>query len=77
VFFNTLAPSTHLVESASLPCSKRRDIKKGAEHIVPANRAFISPCLPLGCAPISSRGDCSLLGWILVRLAGCISLDIS
>jgi hypothetical protein len=34
-------------------------------------------------APVSlwgalpSRGDCSPLGWILVRLVGCISLDIS
>ena len=34
-------------------------------------------------APVSlwgvrpSRGDCSPLGWILVRLVGCISLEIS
>jgi hypothetical protein len=25
----------------------------------------------------SSRGDCSPLGWILVPLAGCISVEIS
>src|SRR5215218_2122016 len=42
------APSTHLVEWASLPCSKRRDFKKGVEHIVPANGALICPCVPLG-----------------------------
>jgi hypothetical protein len=27
--------------------------------------------------PAPSRGDCSPLGWILVRLVGCISLEIS
>jgi hypothetical protein len=37
-----------LVESASLPCSKRRGLKKEVEHIVPANGAFIRPCLPVG-----------------------------
>jgi hypothetical protein len=42
------APSTHLVEWASLPCLKRRDFKKGVEHIVPANGAFIRPWVPLG-----------------------------
>src|SRR5215208_3527097 len=67
-------PSTHLFEWASLPCSKRRDFKKGVEHIVPANGAFIRPCVPVGPP---SRGDCSPLGWILARLVGCISLDIT
>jgi hypothetical protein len=38
-----------LIEGASLPCSKRRGFEKGVEHIVPANGAFIRPCVPVGC----------------------------
>jgi hypothetical protein len=34
-------PRTRL--RTSLPCSKRRGFKKGVEHIVPANGAFILP----------------------------------
>ena len=65
-------PSTHSGEWASLPRSKRRGVKKGVEHIVPANGAFIRPCVPAGWPP-PSRCDCSPLGWILVRLVGCLS----
>src|SRR5918997_5835757 len=43
------APSTHLVEWASLQCSKRRGLKKGVEYIIPANGAFIRGCLPVVC----------------------------
>src|SRR5215203_1734723 len=59
-----------------LPCSKRRGFKKEVEHIVPANGAFIRPCLPVGW-PGPYRGDCSPLEGILVPLVGCISLEIS
>ena len=44
------SPSTHSVEWASLPCSKRRGCKKEVEHIAPANGATICPCLPVGWA---------------------------
>src|SRR5215218_1513694 len=71
-FRRTLLPRTRL--RASLPCSKRRGFKKEVEHIVPANGAFICPCLSGGPA---SRGGCSPLGGILVRLVGCISRDIT
>jgi hypothetical protein len=40
-------PSTHSSGWASLQCSKRRGFKKEVEHIVPANGAFIRPCLPV------------------------------
>jgi hypothetical protein len=30
-----------------------------------------------GVPVCASRGDCSPSGWILVRLVGCISVDIS
>jgi len=36
---------------------------------------LFAPVYLWGCLP--SRGDCSPLGWILVRLVGCISLDIT
>jgi hypothetical protein len=57
-----------------LSCSKRRGFKKEVEHIVPANGAFIRPVSLWG--PLPSRGDCSPLGWILVPLVGCISLEL-
>ncbi len=66
---------THLFEWASLPCSKMRGFKKEVEYIVPANGAFIRPVSLWGALP--SRGDCRSLGWILVPLVGCISLEIS
>jgi hypothetical protein len=38
-----------------LPCLKRRGFKKEVEHIVPANGAFIRPCVPLGWWPALQR----------------------
>jgi len=35
------------------------------------------PVSPWGGRAGPSRGDCSPLGWILVRLVGCISPEIS
>src|SRR5215213_7904843 len=64
-----------LLQRAALVLEEEMAIEKGVS-IFPANGAFICPCLPVGW-PLPSRGDCSPLGGILVRLVGCISLEIS
>jgi hypothetical protein len=66
-------PRTQL--RVSLPCSKRRGFKKAVEHLFLQMEPLFALCLCGVAQP--SRGDRSPLGWILVPLVGCISLEIS